>query len=141
MLATVARRVGAPGDAFEPIDGLSALPASAKLLGPGMDVSVELVRIVERRHHNVSTLPPIRVVAVVRNDPAGNGVVIWIHHGHAGSIRPLRIAGRSDDLAVDAPPFWRRAIDARSAPRFWFWWPTFARTRPAKSPLLSKNRR
>jgi hypothetical protein len=23
----------------------------------------------------------------VRNDPAGNGVVIWIHHGHAGSIR------------------------------------------------------
>jgi len=95
LLTTVARCVGAPGDAFEPIDVFAALPACAKLLGPGMDVRVELVRIVERRHHNVSTLPLIRVVAVVRNDPAGNGVVIWIHHGHAGSIRPLRIAGRS----------------------------------------------
>jgi len=52
-----------------------------------MDVSVELVRIVERRHHNVSTFPAIRVVAVVRNDPAGNGVIVWIHLGHAGSIR------------------------------------------------------
>ena len=43
-----------------------------------MDVRVELVRIIECRHHNVSTLPPFRVVAVVRNDIAGNGVVIWI---------------------------------------------------------------
>ena len=87
LLTTVARRVGVPSDAFEPIDVFAALPASAKLLRPRMDVSVELVRIVERRHHNVSTLPAIRVVAVVRNDIAGNGVVIWIHHGHAGSIR------------------------------------------------------
>jgi hypothetical protein len=87
LLTTVARRVGAPSDAFEPIDVFVALSAGAKLLGPGMDVSVELVRIIERRDHDVSTLPPIRVVAVVRNDIAGNGVVIWIHHGHAGSIR------------------------------------------------------
>jgi hypothetical protein len=90
LLTTVARCVGASGDAFEPIDAFAALPASAKLLRPRVDVRAELVRIVERRHHNVSTLPPIRVVAVVSNDPAGNGVVIWIHHGHAGSIRPLR---------------------------------------------------
>ena len=100
LLATVAGRIGAPGDAFEPIDVFAALPACAKLLRPRMDVRVELGRIVERRHHNVSTLPPIRVVAVVRNDPAGNGVVIWIHHGHAGSIRPLRTAGRSVDLTA-----------------------------------------
>ena len=100
LLATVAGRIGASGDAFEPIDVFAALPACAKLLRPRMDVRVELVRIVERRHHNVSTLPPIRVVAVVRNDPAGNGVVIWIHHGHAGSIRPLRTAGRSVDLTA-----------------------------------------
>lgn len=88
LLTTVTRRVGAPGDVFEPIDVCAALRAKAKLLGPGMDVSVELVRIVERRHHNVSTLAAIRVVAVVHNDPAGNGVIVWIHHGHAGSIRP-----------------------------------------------------
>jgi hypothetical protein len=38
----------------------------------------------------VSTLPPIWVVAVVRDDPAGNGVIVWIHRGHTGSIRPIR---------------------------------------------------
>ena len=90
MLTPVARRVGAPSDAFKPIDVFAALPASAKLLGPGMDVRVELVRIVECRHHNVSTLAAIRVVAIVRNDPAGNGVIVGIHLGHAGSIRPVR---------------------------------------------------
>jgi hypothetical protein len=93
LLTTVARRVGAPGDVFEPIDVFAALPEGAKLLRPHLDVRVELVRIIERRHHNVSTLPPIRVVAVVRNDIAGNGVVIWIHHGHAGSIRLPGISG------------------------------------------------
>ena len=87
LLLTVARCVRAPGDAFEPIDVFAAVPACAKLLRPLVDVRVELVRVIERRHHNVSTLPPIRVVAVVRNHPAGNGVVIWIHCGHAGSIR------------------------------------------------------
>jgi hypothetical protein len=87
LLTTVARRVGAPSDAFEPIEVFAALPASAKLLGSGVNISVEFVRIVECRHHNVSTLAAIRVVAVVRNDPAGNGVIVWIHHGHAGSIR------------------------------------------------------
>jgi hypothetical protein len=87
LLTTVARCVGAPGDVLEPIDVFAALPAGAKLLRPHTDVGVELVRIIERRHHNVSTLPPIRVVAVVHYDISGNGVVIWIHHGHAGSIR------------------------------------------------------
>jgi hypothetical protein len=48
---------------------------------------VEFVRIVEYRDHNMSTLPAIRVVAIVRNDPAGNGVIVGIHLGHAGSIR------------------------------------------------------
>ena len=89
LLTTVARRVGAPGDVFAPIDVFAALPEGAKLLRPHLDVRVELVRIIERRNHDVSTFPPIRVVAVVRNDIAGNGVVIWIHHGHAGSIRLL----------------------------------------------------
>ena len=87
LLTTVARRVGAPGDVFEPIDVFAALPASAKLLGSGIDVSMEFVRIVERRHDNVSTFAAIRVVAIVRNAPAGNGVIVWIHLGHAGSIR------------------------------------------------------
>jgi hypothetical protein len=87
LLATVARCVGAPGDAFEPIDVFTALSACAKLLRPYVDVRVELVRIIESRHHNVSTLPPIRVVPVVRNDIADNGVVFWIHRSHAGSIR------------------------------------------------------
>jgi len=95
LLTTVARRVGAPSDAFEPIDVVAALSASAKLLGSGMDVGVEFVRIVECRDHNVSTLAAIRVVAVVRNDPAGNGVIVWIHLGHAGSIRPAGIAPRA----------------------------------------------
>ena len=88
LLTTVARRVSAPGDAFEPIDVLAALPACAKLLRPRVDVRVEFVRVVECRHHKVSTFPPLRVVAVMRNDPAGNRVVVWIHHGHARSIRP-----------------------------------------------------
>src|SRR5271155_1603456 len=87
LLTTVARRVSAPGDAFEPIDVFAALPACAQLLCPRIDVRVEFVGVVECRHHNVSTFPPLRVVAVVRNDPAGNGVVVWIHHGHARSIR------------------------------------------------------
>lgn len=91
LLTTVARCVGTPGDAFEPIDVFAALPASAKLLRPRMDVSVEFIRVVECRDHNVSTLAAIRVVAVVRNDPAGNGVIVWIHHGHVGSIRPTGI--------------------------------------------------
>lgn len=142
LLTTVARCVGAPGDAFEPIDAFAAVPACAKLLRPRMDVRVELVRIVERRHHNVSTLPPIRVVAVVRNDPAGNGVVIWIHHGHAGSIR-LQHSSRPA-----SPSTGQRAGDGRLAcvtPSIagllgpWFWWPKIVRTRAAKSPLLSKN--
>ena len=96
LLTTVARCVGAPGDAFEPIDVFAALPTSAKLLRPRIDVSVELVGIVESRHHNMSTFPAIRVVAVVRHDPARNGVIVWIHHGHAGSIRAPGIltAGR-----------------------------------------------
>ena len=88
MLTTVARRVGAPGDAFEPIDVFAALPANAKLLRPRMNVSVEFVRIVECRYHNMSTLAAICVVAIVRNYPAGNGVIVRIHLGHAGSIRP-----------------------------------------------------
>jgi len=88
LLTTVAHCVGAPGDAFEPIDVFAALPANAKLLRPRMNVSVEFVRIVECRDHNVSTLAAIRVVAIVRNDPAGNGVIVRIHLGHAGSIRP-----------------------------------------------------
>ena len=87
LLATVAGRIGAPGDAFEPIDVFAALPANAKLLRPRMNVSVEFVRIVECRDHNMSTLSAIRVVAIVRNDPAGNGVIVGIHLGHAGSIR------------------------------------------------------
>lgn len=87
LLTTVARRVGMPGDAFEPIDVFAALPASAKLLRPGMNVIVEFVRIVECRDHNMSALAAIRVVAIVRNDPAGNRVIVWIHLGHGGSIR------------------------------------------------------
>jgi hypothetical protein len=55
LLATVARCVGAPGDAFEPIDVFTALSACAKLLRPYVDVRVELVRIIESRHHNVSS--------------------------------------------------------------------------------------
>ena len=90
LLTTVARRVGAPSDSFEPIDVFAALPASAKLLRSRMNVSVKFVRIVECRDHNVSTLPPIWVVAVGRDDPAGNGVIVWIHRGHTGSIRPIR---------------------------------------------------
>ena len=112
----VARRVGAPGDAFEPIDVFAALPASAKLLRPRMNVSVEFVRIVECRDDNVSTLAAIRVVAIVRNDPAGNGVIVWIHLGHAGSIRLpgtelLRAGGRR---AIDGSPQSQRSrCDAR----------------------------
>lgn len=89
LLTTVAHRVSAPSDAFEPIDVFAAFPACAKLFRSRMDVRVEFVRVVECRHHNVSTLPAILVVAVVRNDPACNGVIVWIDHGHAGSIRPL----------------------------------------------------
>jgi hypothetical protein len=87
LLTTVARRVGAPSDVFEPIDVFAALSASAKLLRPRVNISVEFVGIVECRHHNVSTLAAIGVVAIVRNDPAGNRVIVWIHLGHAGSIR------------------------------------------------------
>jgi hypothetical protein len=88
LLTTVARHVGAPGDVFEPIDGFAALSASAQVLGPSLDVSVEFVGIVECCHHDMSTLAAIGVVAIVRNDPAGNGVIVWVHLGHAGSIRP-----------------------------------------------------
>jgi hypothetical protein len=116
LLTTVARRIGAPGDAFEPIDVFAALPAYAKLLRPHMDVRVELVRIIERRDHNVSTLPPIRVVAVVRNDIAGNGVVIWIHHSHAGSIRPPR-TGRPHGRALNT------RADGVSGPVWMVWAP------------------
>ena len=98
LLTTVARRVSAPGDAFEPIDGLAVLPAGAKLLRPRLDVSMEFVGIVEGRYHNVSTLAAIRVVAVVRNDPAGDAVIVWIHLGHAGSIRPTGIWAASRPL-------------------------------------------
>jgi hypothetical protein len=91
LLTTVARRVAAPGDAFELIDVLAALPASAKRFRPRLDVSVEFVGIVEGRYHNVSTLAAIRVVSVVRDDPAGDAVIVWIHLGHAGSIRPTAI--------------------------------------------------
>ena len=95
LLTTVARCVGAPGDAFDSIDLFAALPTSAKLLRPRLNVSVELVGIVECRQTNVSTLAAIWVVAIVRNDPAGNAVVVWIHLGHAGSIRPAGIAPRA----------------------------------------------
>jgi hypothetical protein len=93
---TVARLVSVPGDVFEAIDVVAALSASAKLRRPRGNFGVELVGVVERGHDHVSTLPTIRVIAVVPNDPASNGVVVWIHHGHAGSIRPPRIltAGR-----------------------------------------------
>jgi hypothetical protein len=90
---TVTRLVGVSSDVFEAIDVVAALSASAKLLRPRGNFGVELVGVVERSHDHVSTLPPIRVVAVVRNDIPGNGVVIGIHHGHAGSIRVPGISG------------------------------------------------
>ena len=90
---TVTRLVGVPGDVFEAVDVVAALSASAKLLRPRGNFGVELVGVVERGHDHVSTLPPIRVIAVVPNDPASNGVVVWIHHGHAGSIRLPGISG------------------------------------------------
>ncbi len=90
---TVARLVGVPTDVFEAIDVVAVLSASAKLLRPRGHFGVELVGVVERGHDHVSTLPPTRVIAVVPNDPASNGVVVWIHHGHAGSIRLPGIAG------------------------------------------------
>jgi hypothetical protein len=35
----------------------------------------------------VSALSPIRVIAVVLNDPAIDAVIIRVHLGHGGSIR------------------------------------------------------
>ena len=98
LLTTVAHRVGVPGDVFEPIDVFPAVPASAKRLRPRLDVSVEFVGIVEGRYHNVSTLAAIRVVAIVRDDPGGDAVIVWIHLGHAGSIRPIGIWAASRSL-------------------------------------------
>jgi hypothetical protein len=76
-----------PGYVFGVVDVVTAFFARAKLRGPLFDIGVELVGVVEGGHHDVSALPPIRVIAVVLNDPAIDGVIIRVHLGHGGSIR------------------------------------------------------
>jgi hypothetical protein len=88
-----------PGYVFGVVDVVTAFFARAKLRGPLFDIGVELVGVVEGGHHDVSALPPIRVIAVVLNDPAIDGVIIRVHLGHGGSIRAA-----SDPNLVRLPP-------------------------------------
>jgi hypothetical protein len=76
-----------PGYVFGVVDVVTAFFARAKLRGPLFDFGVELVGVVEGGYHDVSALSPIRVIAVVLNDPAIDAVIIRVHLGHAGSIR------------------------------------------------------
>jgi hypothetical protein len=76
-----------PGYAFSRVYVITAFVACAKLWCSLLDVGVKLLGIVERGHHDMSALSPIRVIAIVPNDPAIDAVIIWIHPGHGHSIR------------------------------------------------------
>lgn len=76
-----------PGYVFGVVNVFTAFFARAKLRGPLFDIGVELVGVVEGGYHDVSALSPIRVIAVVLNDPAIDAVIIRVHLGHGGSIR------------------------------------------------------
>jgi hypothetical protein len=69
------------GYVFGRID-IAALFASPQLGCPVLDVGLEIVRVVESGDDDVSSLVSIGVIAIVRNNPATNAVVVGIHHAH-----------------------------------------------------------
>src|ERR1700758_2022803 len=85
--ASIPRLLHKPGYVFSGIDVFTALLASTEPRRSLLDIGVELVPVVECGHHDVPALAPIRVVAVVPNDPATAAVVVRIHPSHDCSIR------------------------------------------------------
>jgi hypothetical protein len=85
--ASIPRLLHKPGYVFSGIDVFTALPAGTEPRRSLLDIGVELVPVVECGHHDVPALAPIRVIAVVPNDPATDAVVVRIHPSHDCSIR------------------------------------------------------
>jgi hypothetical protein len=102
LQASVSRLIHLPRYIFDGIDVVTALSASAKLRRPLLKVSVKLVGVVERGHYNVPAFSPIRVIAVVPNDPARDAVILGICPCHGGSIRVCQNAANNSNNRVKA---------------------------------------
>ena len=64
---------------------------------------LQLSRVVEGSHHDVSTLPPLRVEAVVMNDPSPDRVIHRIHLGHPAHPHASATVNRSNTQAHSGP--------------------------------------
>ena len=64
---------------------------------------LQLSRGVEGSHHDVSTLPPLRVEAVVMNDPSPDRVIHRIHLGHPAHPHASATVNRSNTQAHSGP--------------------------------------
>src|SRR6516164_6534512 len=70
------------------IDRLTGLPAAPDLRLHALHAGPELPLIVERRHHHMPPLPPLRVIAVMPDDEPLDAVVAGVNSRHNPNSKP-----------------------------------------------------
>jgi len=70
------------------IHGLTAVPAAPDLRMDARHARAKLRLIIERGHHQVPPLPPLRVIAVVADDETPNVVFFGVNSRHSLRVTP-----------------------------------------------------
>jgi len=70
------------------IDRLTGLPAAPDLRLHTLHAGPELRLVVERRHHHMPPLPPLRVIAVMTDDEPLDAVVPGVNSRHKPTVSP-----------------------------------------------------
>jgi|SRR5215813_3865518 len=86
--AQIPRLVHNPRGVLTRIDRLTALAAAFNPGPDPLDAGEKLRLVVERGHHHMPPLPPLRVMAVVAGDEALDRVVPGVHSRHRSTVSP-----------------------------------------------------
>ena len=86
------------------IDRLTAVPAALDLVPHALHAGEKLHLVVERGHHHMPALPPLRVIAVMVGDEAPYVVVLGVNPRHRPRVIPRRPALSSPEPRRRARP-------------------------------------
>jgi hypothetical protein len=92
--AQVSRLEENAGGVLTRIDVLAAVTPLCDLRRDALHGRMELPLVVERRHHNMTPLPPRGVVPIVTDDEAGDAVVLRVNLRHSARLRAFLLSLR-----------------------------------------------
>jgi hypothetical protein len=129
--AQIPRLVHNPGCVLAWLNRLTGLPTLPDVRLHAIHTGLKLPLIVERSHHDMPPLPPLRVIAVMTQDKAIDAVVVGINSRHRPTLSRAQRAssapepgtwpgghGRNHrrDVAVAPIVAHRKAASSRVAP-------------------------